>query len=534
MLWARLAPEERETLRAAHRQRYYALSGYLYQEDSRNPHQARAIAWRELPNLLHSVHAALDAGDPDAVDFADNVNKFLRNFGLKQEAESLAAKAQAAAGEAGSRAWYLAQSNRGEQLLGAGQVMEAAKIFQEILAKLGYVPTYERVLTLHRCGRCFEASGQPQHAEAKHREALAMAAKLTPSDIVKRERGAVLTDLADVLAGQGKFAEARQAYLDSLAMKWEGGDKRGEGVVLGQLGTLAMREGNLAEAAERYRAALALFQQLREPAMEAVAWHQLGIVFEEARQWDEAERHFRESARIEEERGNLVAAARTWNQLAIVNKGAGKRDAAEMWFRKEIEVDRRLGNPKELAPDLNNLADLLQTQPGRLAEARKLAEEALAIKLTLDPGAAAIWSTYNILAQIAEKEAEAESDSRRKVELQGQARENRRLGREAKRNFAGTRYQLRQHAPLILGTVMAVQDHDQRKQFEAALPQLEQHGWTDLVAAIRRILAGERDADALCEKLDMEDSMIVEAILAGLADPSTLSDLLPTEQPKPE
>ena len=33
----------------------------------------------------------------------------------------------------------------------------------------------------------------------------------------------------------------------------------------------------------------------------------------------------------------------------------------------------------------------------------------------------------------------------------------------------------------------------------------------------------------LCESLDLEDSMIVEAILQGLDDPSTLADLLPDE-----
>ena len=78
-----------------------ALAGYLYQADDRTPHQAREIAWRELPNLLHAVHAALDAGDPDVGgDFADSVNRFLGNFGLKQESEALVSKSHAAAGEA--------------------------------------------------------------------------------------------------------------------------------------------------------------------------------------------------------------------------------------------------------------------------------------------------------------------------------------------------------------------------------------------------------------------------------------------------
>ena len=56
----------------------------------------------------------------------------------------------------------------------------------------------------------------------------------------------------------------------------------------------------------------------------------------------------------------------------------------------------------------------------------------------------------------------------------------------------------------------------------------------EMVTAIGRILAGEKDADALCANLDSEDSMVIEAILAGLADPSTLSDLLPHEPPESE
>src|SRR5262249_16125853 len=157
---------------------------------------------------------------------------------------------------------------------------------------------------------------------------------------------------------------------------------------------------------ERYRAALALFQQLGEPAMEAVAWHQLGVVFQEARRWDEAERHYRESARIKEQQGNLAGASQTWNNLANASVSTAKPEAAEGWYRKAIEADRKLGNPKELAPDLSNLANLLQNLPGRLAEARQLAEEGLAIDKTLDPSAAEIWNTYNILAEIADKESE--------------------------------------------------------------------------------------------------------------------------------
>jgi tetratricopeptide (TPR) repeat protein len=347
-----------------------------------------------------------------------------------------------------------------------------------------------------------------------HGEVLRILDRLEPSPDVTRQRAVSLTDLADVLRDHGRYPEARRAYVAALEIKLQQGNLLGQGVSLGQLGTLAMLEGNLEEAAERYRAALTLFQQLREPAAEATAWHQLGMVYERARQWDEAERHYRESARIEQSRGDFAAAAVTWNQLGIVNRLAGRPEAAERWYRGAIAAFRQVGNNQLTAGTLANLANLLRSQPKRLAEARRLAEEALALKRTLDPGAAETWQTYNILADIAAQQGE-----------RAPAREYRRLAREVKRNFAGTRQELRKHAPLILSAVAAVSQPRLRAQFETALPQLEQRGWTNLVAAIRRILAGERDVDDLCEPLDLEDSMIVDAILRGLDDPSTLQEL---------
>ncbi|HYN19577.1 MAG TPA: tetratricopeptide repeat protein [Thermoanaerobaculia bacterium] len=402
----------------------------------------------------------------------------------------------------------------------AGQAQAAAEIFREVLRHLPEVPSYDKALTLGCLGRCYNASGRPDLAEREYRNALAVLGKLPPSDGVKRQRGNSLTDLADVLRDQGRYAQAREAYQKGLEVDKELGDLRGQGVSLGQLGSLAMTEGDLPEAVARHQDALILFQQLQEPASEAIVWHQLGIAFQKARRWDEAERHYREAARIKEGLGDLAAAARTWNHLAAVAEAAGKPAAAETWYRKAIEGGRQTGDFLPAARALNNLADLLRAQPERLAEARQLAEEALAIKEALEPGVSEIWTTYSILANIADQEGQP-----------AQAREYHRLAREAKRNFAGTRHELRRHAPLILAAVVATQDAGRRDALVAqGLPALEIGGWTNLGAAIRRILSGERDADTLCESLDFEDSMIVEAILGGLEDPSSLQDLMPAEE----
>jgi tetratricopeptide (TPR) repeat protein len=530
MLWEQLEAEERARLTTAHRQRYYELAINLDSEDTKNPHAARAIAWRELRNLLDAVGAAFDAHDSDAVRFADRVTNFLIDFGQMREAERLGIRARAAAGGECSQAWYLAQSNHGEQLRAAGRVGEALRVFQAILARLGEAPTYERVITLTHVGRCYEYGGQVDLAVANQKEALRVVKNLQQSDSVKQLEGAIHTDLADSLRDLGRYSEARKEYEAGFRIEEELEDLRGQGVTLGQLGTLAMLEGKLGEAQRRHNAALALFQLLREPAMEAVAWHLLGEVFRRAGRWDEAERHFRESARITEGLGDIASAAGTWNNLAFVTQNAGKPEAAESWYRKAIDGGRAQGDLLSVSYALNNLADLLQAQPARLAEARQLAEEALALKKASDPGAVAIWNTCELLAQIADKEESFEVDSRRLAELRAEARENRRLARDAKRAFAGTREELKKYLLLILSSFRAVRDPARRENVDAILTRPHAPRWNNLFAAVHSILAGERDAETLVADLDPDSSMIIETILAAVADPSTLNDLLPPEQ----
>jgi hypothetical protein len=65
-LWQELDQEQQTALAARYRQSYCQLSETLYYEDQKNLHAVRAVAQRELPNLLHAVYAALQAEE----DFA--------------------------------------------------------------------------------------------------------------------------------------------------------------------------------------------------------------------------------------------------------------------------------------------------------------------------------------------------------------------------------------------------------------------------------------------------------------------------------
>ncbi|MBD2505761.1 CHAT domain-containing protein [Nostoc muscorum FACHB-395] len=513
-LWPRLSPEAQTKLLARYQQWYYQVSGYLYFKDSKNPHGVRALAQRELPNLLYAVDGALNAGAEWAVDFVNQVNRFLGIFGLNRDRTRLNQRIAELTEEVGSDTWYLSRTSLGEQLYDAGRYQQAAQVFSEILAELGEQPSYNRCITLVRLGRCFASQSQTAQAAEIYRQGLAVSQQLEQSDDVKQLMGTLQTDLADVLRDMGDYGEARIAYEAGLVIQKEVGNLREAAVSNLQLGTLAMRQGNLPEAEQRYLEALTTFHQLNEPAKEATAWHQLGMVYEEDKQWGAAEDAYRKSAQIEESLGNLADAASTWGQLGNLNTLVGKLGEAEAWLRKALEQFQKFKNQASASQALSNLANLLQNQPHRLSEARQLAEEALTVKKTLDPAAATIWKTYNILADIADKQGDST-----------QAKEYRRQARQAKAAFAGTQYELRQHGELIAGVVAAVDNAEIREQLETAMENLAED-LPNFVAAIRRILDGERDENILCEQLDLEGSMIIYAILRGIADPQSLEALL--------
>ncbi len=218
---------------ARHRQRYYQLSGQMYHEDDKNPLFARAIVRRELPNLLMAVKGALAAGDADAVEFVDNVSRFLGIFGLKQDqqvlTDKLAQTMDKLAGEVGSQAWYLARSHQGEMLYAAGRHAEAVKVFEAIMAGLGDAPRYEQCVTLIGWDAALRAQGQAVQAADCHRQGLAVVAQLEQSEGVKRQEGVLHTELADVLTAMGDYAGAKESYEAALEIAKAQGDERASG-----------------------------------------------------------------------------------------------------------------------------------------------------------------------------------------------------------------------------------------------------------------------------------------------------------------
>lgn len=514
-LWQQPTSEQQAFVLNRYVQAYYELSEFLYVEDNKNVHVTRAIAWRELPNLLHAVNLALNNTETFTVKFVSNINWFLNFFSLNKDRVLLTQRAEPLSGDIGSDDWFLIRRDQGEQLYQLGHYDQAVLIFQDILKNLLDSNSYECCVALHKLGRCFGQQGNTSQAITCYQQSLAIAQRLQFT-YIEEQIEALHSDLADAFRDSRNFEQATLHYEQSLVIAKDIGDYRQQVVANFQMGTLAMLQGKFAEAEQRYQTTLQTARCLQEPAQEAIVWHQLGVAYQQATAWAQAEHAYRQSASIKETQGNLMGAANTWNNLGLVAKAQGKLEAAESWHRKTIEV-RKQGNPKELAKSLNNLADLLQNQPSRLKEAQQIAEQALAIRKTLDEASAEIWTTYNILAEIVDKQQLIEN-----------ANNYRQQSRDSYFRFAGMPYEMKQHANLIGFVLVALQDAEQRQELEMQLQQFSEN-WQKVVKVIEKILDGERNETQLLEPLNYEEAAIVHFILQGIENPDSIAFLFSNE-----
>jgi tetratricopeptide (TPR) repeat protein len=526
VLWERLAANIRKAVTARHREIYYILSQELNSEDRKNASFARNLALRELPNLLLAVRNAIKNPSADTPKFVNTVDHFLTIFGMRKDRDDLTVQTTTLTGAVGSQSWYLIRSNKARQLIDAGCTNEAIPLFEEILKELGEEPSHERSVTLGNLGRCYRFLGQLGRSETFCQEGLTVAEILIETDPENRrnhqqQKEALLGDLANILMDDGRYGEARKVCEAAQAINLEFENDSSAAVNNLRLGTLALREGNLTESIKRYLASIKAFEKLNEPQQTAGGYYQLGYAYAETHNWEEAEKAYRTSAEIKASQGMIFGdngAAATWNQLGLVCRSQGKLDSAEDWFRKALEVFQQSNDPVRVSVILSNLASLLLEQPHRLAEARLFAERSLSVKRNLDPSAAEIWKTYQILAELATQQGQIEA-----------SRAYLRQMRLSYNAFPGVRHELQQFDVLILSVVAVIQNPDLRQQLEDGFVLMQEAGFSrqNLIIAIRQLLNGERDEDTLCNALNRVESAIICATLCNLGVSSSMSSINP-------
>lgn len=207
---------------------------------------------------------------------------------------------------------------------------------------------------LNLAAACALALGQPEQAERRWRQALA----LQPGHAACRDNLRILLqEQADALQRQGRRAEAEPRYLAALALQPD------QPELHNNLAALYAGAGHPDPAEAHYRRALEL-----RPAY-AEAWHNLGLLYTARRRLPEAERALREYVALRPHDPEGL------NSLGNVCQYLHRAAEAEAIYRAALALGP--GN----ARTLNNLGALLQR------EARPLdAEAAYRQAIAADPG----------------------------------------------------------------------------------------------------------------------------------------------------
>jgi tetratricopeptide (TPR) repeat protein/predicted Ser/Thr protein kinase len=196
-----------------------------------------------------------------------------------------------------------------------------------------------------------------------------------------------LTELGNLAAFEGKFADAREYHEDALAIFEQalGPEHPQIAVTLNNLGNAAGAEGKLAEARDYYERALAITKEVRGPEHPevSVALGNLGIVAKNEGKFAEARDYSQQALAIKEKTlgPEHLEVAFVLNTLGSLADLEGKYAEARGYYdRALVIVEKALGPEHPVTAALLNNLGVVAESERKLEEARGYYERALAIK----------------------------------------------------------------------------------------------------------------------------------------------------------
>jgi tetratricopeptide (TPR) repeat protein len=148
--------------------------------------------------------------------------------------------------------------------------------------------------------------------------------------------------LGDLSRYQGAFAEARQHFRASLAIRTACGDRRGVAEVLIWDSHAAAEIGQVDEAEALARRSYALYEELGDSSNRAFGLGELGVILMYAGKYGEARGVLQQCLALYEDLGHRAASAYVQGWLAVALLGIGQYEAARGLSRQGMAQVREL------------------------------------------------------------------------------------------------------------------------------------------------------------------------------------------------
>ncbi len=194
-----------------------------------------------------------------------------------------------------------------------------------------------------------------------------------------------LSRIANLYHDQGRYAEAEQLYLRSLAVREEqlGGNHANTSTSINNLAELYRDQGRYEEAEPLFLKALTISEKQSNYSDISAILNNLANVYQSMGRYDEAEPLYVRSLAIREKQlgADHPDTATSLNNLAGLYRATGRYIEAEPLFSRSLAIsEKQLGvNHPDTANSLNNLAGLYGSM-SRYAEAEPLLLRSLSIR----------------------------------------------------------------------------------------------------------------------------------------------------------
>jgi tetratricopeptide (TPR) repeat protein len=224
----------------------------------------------------------------------------------------------------------------------------------------------------------------------------------SPREQSAQER--ILSEIGRIYETFGEWAEARQAYEESLAISRSLNDELVQGIALNNLGIISQEMGNYIEAKHLYTEFLKIARALNSQFNIAAALHQLGNIAYLQDELKEAKQLYDESLEISKRLGIQYGVSNTLYQLGVIAAKDADLDEARRLYTEGLKISQDINHQLNVAKYLNQLGSLVYAKGDR-AEAIRLFREAINIFEKLGSP-----SVENVRRNLARAEGEDVSD----------------------------------------------------------------------------------------------------------------------------
>lgn len=409
-LLSEMNDHERQATRAAWGEATAALTGFLYEQLSKDAGLALNLALLELPNLLGALEYLRETTTPErVVGVATDIERLISPLGRpKALARVVEIRARAAQElRAWSHAQYLAEDAAVDRLIEHGRCPEAVAAARFLLEKTEAAgegayerAAYDLATARFTLGRALQTAGAAEEALVPLEAARTQYRVLATAGDQDAARMAyvALTDKGDCLSDLGRLDEAASAYEEAMRSAEQAADPRQVAAVKCQVATVRGLQRRYPEALAMYDEVRDIFKRLGEPNSVATAWHQTAIVHRQTGQYEAAEKAYQESLKIKVQTGDRWGEGMTLGELGNLYGERGHHEDAVRFYKQAAEVFQHLNDlQKEGITRSNAASELIQLN--RYDEARR--ELVRAIECDQPFGhAAEPWKTFAILSDL--------------------------------------------------------------------------------------------------------------------------------------